>query len=136
MPCVSSVSSVGTKPGDRRVTPGTLWGHPRHTKESRPIKIRIGDSELKTAAEHGGGEGLEGEAVLFVLHSASLPHWGSYESVLVLTGECVSWTRRSSWALRATTMVDMLIRTAPMAGDRVMPAHANAPAASGMAMML
>lgn len=58
------------KPGERRITPGTLWGHPRHTRGSRPIKIRAGNSELETAAEHGGGEGLEGEAVLFVPHFA------------------------------------------------------------------
>ena len=33
-------------------------------------------------------------------------------------------------------MVDRLMRMAPMAGERVSPAQANTPAASGMAMML
>ena len=53
--------------------------------------------------------------------------------VLAARGEA---TRRSSWALRATTIVDRLIRTAPTAGGSVMPAQARAPAASGMATML
>jgi hypothetical protein len=38
--------------------------------------------------------------------------------------------------LSATTIVDALINTAAIAGGMVIPAHANAPAASGMAMML
>jgi hypothetical protein len=33
-------------------------------------------------------------------------------------------------------IVERLIRIAPTAGGSVMPAHANAPAASGMATML
>ena len=45
-------------------------------------------------------------------------------------------TPRSSWALAATTMVEALMRMAPTAGDRVMPAQARTPAASGMATML
>jgi hypothetical protein len=45
-------------------------------------------------------------------------------------------TRRSSWALRATTIVDTLINTAAIAGDMAIPAQAKAPAASGMATML
>ena len=45
-------------------------------------------------------------------------------------------TRRSSWALRATTMVDADMSTAPMAGLSVTPAKANTPAASGIAMTL
>src|SRR3954469_25070227 len=48
----------------------------------------------------------------------------------------VSRTCRSSWALTATTIVDRLMSTAPMAGDRVMPAQARAPAASGIDTML
>ena len=36
-----------------------------------------------------------------------------------------SRTRRSSWALSATTMVERLMRTAPTAGDSVMPAQAR-----------
>ena len=47
-----------------------------------------------------------------------------------------SWTRRNSWALRATTIVETLISTAPTAGDSVTPAQARAPAASGMATTL
>jgi hypothetical protein len=45
-------------------------------------------------------------------------------------------TRRRSWALRATTMVEALIRTAPRAGARVIPAQASTPAASGTARRL
>lgn len=45
-------------------------------------------------------------------------------------------TRRSSWALSATMIVDKLMSTAPTAGPSEMPAHANAPAAKGMATML
>src|SRR4029450_701355 len=43
---------------------------------------------------------------------------------------------RRSWALRATTIVDRLIRTAPTAGARVTPAQARAPAATGTASRL
>jgi hypothetical protein len=45
-------------------------------------------------------------------------------------------TRRRSWALRATTMVDRLISTAPTAGGRVMPAEASTPAATGTVIRL
>jgi len=45
-------------------------------------------------------------------------------------------TRRRSWALSATTIVDADMRMAPTAGDRVIPAHARTPAASGMATTL
>ena len=45
-------------------------------------------------------------------------------------------TRRSSWALRATTMVEADISTAPTPGLSVTPAQANTPAASGMATTL
>ena len=44
--------------------------------------------------------------------------------------------RRRSWALRATTMVDALIRIAPTAGARVTPAQARAPPATGTATRL
>src|SRR4051794_7848671 len=44
--------------------------------------------------------------------------------------------RRSSWALSATTTVEADMRMAPTAGDKVMPAKANTPAASGMATTL
>jgi predicted lipoprotein with Yx(FWY)xxD motif len=43
---------------------------------------------------------------------------------------------RSSSAFRATTIVEALIAIAPTAGGNVMPAHANAPAASGIATTL
>ena len=56
--------------------------------------------------------------------------------VLRSPGRGVSCTRRRSWALRATTIVDRLISTAPTAGDSVIPAQASAPAASGMASTL
>jgi hypothetical protein len=36
------------------------------TALSRPVEIRIRRLELETAAEHGGGESLEGEIVLLV----------------------------------------------------------------------
>ena len=52
------------------------------------------------------------------------------------TGCGFSSVRRRSWALSATTIVDRLISTAPTAGERVMPAQANAPAASGIASRL
>ena len=45
-------------------------------------------------------------------------------------------TLRRSWALRATTMVDRLISTAPTAGARVIPAQASTPAARGTASRL
>ena len=45
-------------------------------------------------------------------------------------------TRRRSWALRATTIVERLMRIAPTAGERANPAQANTPAASGMATTL
>jgi hypothetical protein len=45
-------------------------------------------------------------------------------------------TRRNSCALRATTIVEALINTAPTAGLSVTPAHANTPAASGIASTL
>ncbi len=45
-------------------------------------------------------------------------------------------TRRKSCALTATTTVDRLMSTAPTSGPSVTPAHANAPAASGMATTL
>ena len=45
-------------------------------------------------------------------------------------------TRRSSWALRATMIVERLMSTAPIAGPRVSPAQANTPAARGMATTL
>jgi hypothetical protein len=45
-------------------------------------------------------------------------------------------TRRRSWALRATTMVEALISTAPTAGARVTPAQARTPAATGTASRL
>jgi CPA2 family monovalent cation:H+ antiporter-2 len=44
--------------------------------------------------------------------------------------------RRSSIALIATMIVETLIASAPTAGGRITPAHANAPAASGMATTL
>ena len=44
--------------------------------------------------------------------------------------------RRSSIALIATMIVEMLIASAPTAGGRITPAHANAPAARGMATTL
>ena len=44
--------------------------------------------------------------------------------------------RRRSWALRATTMVDTLMSTAPTAGGSVTPAQCRAPAASGIATTL
>ena len=47
-----------------------------------------------------------------------------------------SSTRRRSWALRATTMVETLIRIAARAGGMVMPAQMSAPAAMGIATML
>ena len=49
---------------------------------------------------------------------------------------CWRSTPRRSWALRATTMVDRLIRAAPTAGPRVTPAQARAPAAIGTASRL
>lgn len=45
-------------------------------------------------------------------------------------------SRRKSCALRATTMVDTDINTAPNAGASVMPAHARTPAARGKAKAL
>ncbi len=45
-------------------------------------------------------------------------------------------SRRSSWALSATTIVDTLMSPAPTAGGRVMPAQWSAPPARGMAMTL
>jgi hypothetical protein len=51
-------------------------------------------------------------------------------------GCAVRSTLRSSWALRATTIVEADISTAPMAGLRVRPAHASTPAASGIAITL
>ena len=45
-------------------------------------------------------------------------------------------SRRSSWALIATTIVEALISAAPTAGDSVNPANASVPAASGMAATL
>ena len=56
------------------------------------------------------------------------PEHGSYSGV--------RRTRRSSWALSATTIVEADMSTAPIAGLRVNPAHANTPAASGIATML
>ena len=47
-----------------------------------------------------------------------------------------SCTRRSSWALAATTMVDRLIATAPMLIGRMIPQGAKRPAATGMASAL
>jgi hypothetical protein len=44
--------------------------------------------------------------------------------------------RRSSCALAATTIVERLMRTAPTAGARLIPAHARTPAASGIANAL
>lgn len=44
--------------------------------------------------------------------------------------------RRSNWALRATTMVETLISSAPAAGARVNPIGASTPAASGIASTL
>src|SRR5215207_9445458 len=44
--------------------------------------------------------------------------------------------RRSSCALRATTIVETLIRMAPTAGGRTMPIEARMPAASGIATTL
>ena len=44
--------------------------------------------------------------------------------------------RRRSWALRATMMVERLMRMAPTAGDRTNPIPASTPAASGMAKAL
>ena len=45
-------------------------------------------------------------------------------------------TRRSSWALRATMMVDRLIRAAPRAIGRMNPTGASTPAARGRAARL
>ena len=45
-------------------------------------------------------------------------------------------TLRSSCALSATTMVERLMSTAPTSGPKVIPAHASAPAASGIASTL
>lgn len=47
-----------------------------------------------------------------------------------------SSTRRRSWALRATTMVETLIKMAATAGGMVIPAQMRAPAAMGMATTL
>src|SRR5262249_4218420 len=43
---------------------------------------------------------------------------------------------RNSCAFSARTIVDRLMSPAPTAGDSVSPAHANAPAASGIATTL
>jgi hypothetical protein len=45
-------------------------------------------------------------------------------------------TRGNCWALSAGMIVDKLIASAPTAELSVTPAHANTPAASGMAPML
>jgi hypothetical protein len=45
-------------------------------------------------------------------------------------------SRRRSWALIATTIVEMLMRMAPTAGAKTSPTGARTPAASGIAMML
>jgi len=45
-------------------------------------------------------------------------------------------TRRSSWALRATTIVEADMSTAAIAGLNASPAQASTPAASGIAMTL
>lgn len=47
-----------------------------------------------------------------------------------------SWRRRRNWALMATMTVEALIKTAAAAGGRTIPAHARAPAASGIARTL
>jgi hypothetical protein len=47
-----------------------------------------------------------------------------------------SFTRRSSCAFNATTIVEADIRTAPAAGESTMPAEERTPAASGMDAML
>jgi len=52
------------------------------------------------------------------------------------SGWGVRSTRRRVWALRATTMVEALMRMAPTAGERVNPAQASTPAARGMATTL
>ena len=45
-------------------------------------------------------------------------------------------SRRRNWALMATMTVEALMSTAATAGPRTMPAHASAPAASGIAAAL
>jgi hypothetical protein len=47
-----------------------------------------------------------------------------------------SWTRRSSWALSATTTVEVLISTAPRAIGSTNPQGTSTPAASGIATRL
>ena len=51
-------------------------------------------------------------------------------------GSRCSRSRRSSWALAATTMVDALIAIAPTAIDNSMPHGVSTPMATGIAMRL
>ncbi len=50
--------------------------------------------------------------------------------------EALRSTRRRSWALSATMIVDRLISTAPTAGASTIPTGASTPAASGTATTL
>jgi hypothetical protein len=70
-------------------------------------------------------------------------HSGSFLGLVLSDGSAgvgqrsgVRSTPRRSWALRATTIVEADISTAPMAGLSVIPAQARTPAASGMAITL
>jgi hypothetical protein len=91
--------------------------------EYPPGAVAAGDEDVQLGCILPGGAVSPGQPTDVV--------WTTRSS-----GSGVSWTRRSSWALRATTMVEADISTAPMAGLRVIPAQANTPAARGMAMML
>ena len=52
------------------------------------------------------------------------------------TSDGFSFTRRSSWAFSATTMVETLMTSAPMLIGSMKPHGASTPAATGMAIAL
>ncbi len=69
------------------------------------------------------------QILLIILRS----HQDALPSPLLFESDIYNSTFLSSWALKATIIVESDIRAAPTAGDSTKPAKANAPAAAGTA---
>ena len=117
------------------------------------MRLKHGRQRIEEALRDGVVNQEEADALLQRLESGESPQFSSRSSAwrrpsatriawpfrgssYSLTGAGRRSSLRRSWALRATTMVEALIRMAPTAGDRVIPAKVSTPAARGMANRL
>src|SRR5690606_9347076 len=129
----------------------------RHTRFSRDWSSDVCSSDLHRSApgpSFGGGDRTRPPTPLRRRHLATRPQPGwagvvrrgrrARAAVPVADAQSAqgaavvgrSWSRRRNWALIATITVEALIKTAAAAGGRTIPAHARAPAASGIARTL